>query len=256
MEADLGSNFYFSGHGLESRLAGSVRLRASGRDLPRATGTIRTLEGKFDAYGQQLAVERGIVNFQGFLDNPTLNVRAVRKGLPVEPGVEVTGPVKKPEVRLVSDPELPQAEKLSWLILGHGSEQMGSDDASTLLNAASALLGKDSSGGLTQQLQQRFGIEEFGLRRGDISDPWGRQATSRVAGSGSFSGTTPGTADSQIVTVSKRLATNVLLSYEQAVGRTENIVKLTVNLSRQLSVVGRTGSDNAVDLFYTFSFGR
>lgn len=256
VETDLGPSFYFSGHGLESRLAGSVRLKASGRDLPRATGTIRTVEGKFDAYGQKLVVERGLVNFQGFLDNPTLNVRAVRKGLSVEPGVEVTGPVQKPVVRLVSDPELPEAEKLSWLVLGHGPEQMGSNDGSTLLNAASAILGKDSSGGLTQQLQQRFGIEEFGVRRGDVSDPWGHQATSRVAGSGSFSGTTPGTTDSQIVTVSKRLAANMLLSYEQAVGRTENIVKLTVNLSRKLSVVGRAGSDNAVDLFYTFSFGK
>lgn len=255
IEADLGPHFYFSGDGLDSRLAGSLRLKASGRDLPRATGTIRTVEGRFDAYGQKLAVERGIINFQGFLDNPTLNVRAVRKGLPVEPGVEVTGPVQKPVVRLVSDPELPEAEKLSWLILGHGSEQMGGNDATTLLNAASALLGRDSSGGALQHLQKRFGIEELGLRQGQVGDTGGRQATSRVAGGG-FAGTPAGSAAGQIVTVSKRLSSNVLLSYEQALGRTENIVKLTVNLSRRLSVVGRAGSDNAIDLFYTFSFGR
>ncbi|HJW25634.1 MAG TPA: translocation/assembly module TamB domain-containing protein [Rhodocyclaceae bacterium] len=256
IETDLGPHFYFSGSGLESRLAGSIRLRASGQDVPRATGTIRTVEGKFDAYGQKLAVERGIINFQGFLDNPSLNVRAVRKGLPVEPGVEVTGPVKRPVVRLVSDPELPEAEKLSWLVLGHGSEQLGGNDASTLLNAATTLLGRDSSsGGVMQQLQRRLGFEDIGLRQGQIGDPGGRQATSRIVGSG-FSGATPATTGSQIVTVSRRLSSNVLLSYEQALGRAENIVKLTVNLSRRLSVVGRTGSDNAVDLFYTFSFGK
>lgn len=256
IETDLGPRFYFSGFGLESRLAGSVRLKAAGQDLPRATGTIQTVEGKFDAYGQKLSVERGIINFQGFLDNPTLNVRAVRKGLPVEPGVEVTGPVKKPVVRLVSDPELPEAEKLSWLVLGHGSEQLGSNDASTLLNAATGLLGRESSGGVVQQLQRRLGIEDFGVRQGQLGDPGGRQATSRVASSGGFSGSTPATTGSQIVSVSKRLSANAVLSYEQALGRTENIVKLTVNLTRRLSVVGRTGSDNAIDLFYTFSFGK
>ncbi|HZX30118.1 MAG TPA: translocation/assembly module TamB domain-containing protein, partial [Rhodocyclaceae bacterium] len=256
IDTDLGPHFHFSGFGLESRLAGSVRIKASGQDLPRATGTIQTVEGKFDAYGQKLAVERGIINFQGFLDNPVLNVRAVRKGLPVEPGVEVTGPVKKPVVRLVSDPELPEAEKLSWLVLGHGSEQLGSNDASTLLNAASGLLGRESSGSVVQQLQRRLGIEDFGVRQGQLGDPGGRQATSRVASSSGFSGTTPATTGSQIVSVSKRLSANAVLSYEQALGRTENIVKLTVNLSRRLSVVGRAGSDNAIDLFYTFSFGK
>jgi translocation and assembly module TamB len=253
---DLGPAFHFAGNGLESRLAGNVRLRAAGQDLPRATGTIQTVGGRFDAYGQKLTVERGIINFQGFLDNPALNVRAVRKGLPVEPGVEVTGPVKRPVVRLVSEPELPEAEKLSWLVLGRGSEQLGGNDASTLLNAASALLGREpSGGGVMQQLQRRLGFEELGLRQGQVGDPGGRQATSRIVGGG-FTGGTPASAGGQIVTVSRRLSSNVLLSYEQALGRTENIVKLTVNLSRRLSVVGRAGSDNAIDLFYTFTFGK
>jgi translocation and assembly module TamB len=39
-------------------------------------------------------------------------------------------------------------------------------------------------------------------------------------------------------------------------GRAEGIVKLTVNLTRQISVIGRAGSDNALDVFYTLSFGR
>lgn len=253
LTADLGRHFHFLGVGLESRLAGSVRLRSAGRDLPRASGSIHTVGGRFDAYGQKLSIERGILNFQDFVDNPSLNVRAVRQGLPVEAGVEVGGTVKKPVVRLVSDPELPDAEKLSWLVLGHGAEQTGGNDASVLLAAAGSILGKDS-GGVVQQLQRRFGIEEFGLRQGSLGDTGSRQATSRVAASGGFSGST--TTGEQIVTVGKRLSSNAVLSYEQALGRTENVVKLTVNLSRRLSVVGRAGSDNAIDLFYTFSFGR
>ena len=76
--ADLGRRFLFNGAGLSARLAGSVRLTARGRDLPRASGVIQTRDGRFDAYGQQLAIERGILSFQGLLDNPALDVLAVR----------------------------------------------------------------------------------------------------------------------------------------------------------------------------------
>ncbi|HJV93242.1 MAG TPA: hypothetical protein VJ572_07155, partial [Azonexus sp.] len=47
-----------------------------------------------------------------------------------------------------------------------------------------------------------------------------------------------------------------LLSYEQSLGRAESVVKLTVNLTRQISLIGRAGSDNALDVFYTLAFGR
>ena len=249
---DLGKNFLFQGAGLNSRLAGEVRLRASGRDLPRATGSIRTRDGKFDAYGQKLEIERGILTFQGLIDNPALDVKAVRKGLTVEPGVQISGTALRPVIKLISDPELPDSEKLAWLVLGHGPEQMSAGDATILLSAAGGLLG-NNAGGVVQQLKQNLGIDEFGIRQGNIGDNASRQPSSRVAGSSSD---TLASTGNQILSVGKRLSSNTLLSYEQTLGKAESIVKLTVSLSRQISLIGRAGSDNAVDIFYTFTFGR
>jgi translocation and assembly module TamB len=253
ISTDLGRNFLFHGAGLSSRLVGDVRITAQGRDLPRASGTIRTQGGRFDAYGQKLNIERGILSFNGLLDNPGLDVRAMRKGLAVEAGVQIGGTAQKPVVKLVSDPELPDAEKLAWLVLGHGPEQMGAGDATLLFSAAGGLLGNDS-GNLVQQLKKTFGFDEFGIRQGAIGDSGGRQATSRVAGGSSVD--TTATTGQQILSVGKRLSSNALLSYEQTLGRAEGIVKLTVNLTRQIAVVGRAGSDNALDVFYTMTFGR
>lgn len=250
--ADLGSNFLFNGAGLSTRLAGELRITARGRDLPRASGTIRTRSGRFDAYGQKLDIERGVLSFNGLLDNPGLDVRAVRKGLAVEPGVQISGTAQRPVVKLVSDPELPDAEKLAWLVLGHGSDQMGAGDATTLLSAAGGLLGNDS-GNVVQQIRKTFGFDELGVRQGSLGDTGGRQQVSRVAG-GSVD--TTGSTGQQIFSVGKRLSSNALLSYEQTLGRAEGIVKLTVNLSRQVAVIGRAGSDNALDIFYTLTFGR
>ncbi len=249
---DFGSHFLFNGAGLASRLAGEVRLRATGRDLPRASGSIRTRDGRFEAYGQKLEIERGILSFQGLPDNPALDVRAVRKGLAVEPGVQIGGTAQRPVIKLISDPELPDAEKLSWLVLGHGPEQMSTGDASVLLSAAGGLLGNDS-GNLVQQLKKAFGLDDFGVRQGNLGDTGSRRQASRIAASSSD---TTATTGNQIFSVGKRLSSNAMLSYEQSLGKAESIVKLTVNLTRQIAVIGRAGSDNALDLFYTLSFGR
>jgi translocation and assembly module TamB len=129
---------------------------------------------------------------------------------------------------------------------------MSAGDATVLLSAAGGLLGNDSPG-VIDQVKKSFGIDEIGLRQGELGSTGGRQAGSRIAG-----GSTDTTAatGNQIFSIGKRLSKNTLLSYEQTLGRAEGIVKLTVNLSRQISVIGRAGSDNALDIFYTITFGK
>ena len=157
-----------------------------------------------------------------------------------------------PGLRRSCHHRLPDPEKLTWLVLGHGPEQMGAGDATVLLSAAGGLLG-NNSGNVIQELKKNFGIDELGVRQGSIDGSGSRQPASRVAGS---SVDTTAATGNQIFSVGKRLSSNAMLSYEQTLGKAESIVKLTVNLTRQISIVGRTGSDNALDIFYTISFGK
>ncbi len=252
VDLELGRFFLFHGLGVDSRLAGGLKIRSEGAGLPRATGTIRTVGGRYDAYGQQLEIKRGILNFNGQIDNPGLNIRAVRSNLPVEPGVEVSGSVRKPVVRLVSDPEMPDGEKLSWLILGHPSEQQGGNESAVLLAAAQSLLG-GQEGGPLKSIQRELGIDEFAIVSGTVGGS-GRRQTSRIAG-----GTVmpvDDTTSGQIVNIGKRLSSNMQISYEQALTGAGSVVKLTVNLSRNLSLTGRAGTENALDLLWNYRFGR
>jgi translocation and assembly module TamB len=256
LQTELGEHFHFSGAGLRTRLVGQVRLTASGRDLTRASGSIRTQDGQFSAYGQQLSIERGVLRFQGLPDNPSLEVRAIRKGLSVEPGVQISGTAQRPVVRLISDPELPDHEKLSWLVFGHGSSTVGSADIGVLLGAAGGLLGNDS-GGVLQQLKQNFGLDEFGIRQGSLDGGSGRQSGSRVVGGQAGNALdTQATTGRQIFSIGKRLTSNATLSYEQSLGTAEGIVKLAISLTKNLTLIGRAGTDNAVDLFYTLTWGH
>ncbi len=228
---DLGKRFRLRSAGLAARLEGQLHVR--GNPLA-ATGSIAAQDGTYEAYGQRLVVERGIVNFQGPLENPGLNVLALRKGGAVEAGVAITGTAQRPVVRLVSTPAVPDAEKLSWIVLGRPPDAGGAD-AGLLLAAAGTILGGEGEA-LTTQIARTFGFDELTLRN---------------AQNGAQNGAA---LDSQIVSLGKRLSRRAYLSYEQGLSATTGALKLTYTLTRRISVVTRTGEDNAVDVFYNFDF--
>jgi translocation and assembly module TamB len=224
---DLGDHFYIRAAGFEGRLAGQLNVHGEPGELMHVTGSIAAQDGVFNAYGQSLQVERGIVNFQGPLDDPGLNILAVRKGLDVEAGVEVTGTVRHPTVRLVSTPNVPDAEKLSWIVLGRVPDTSGVDSA-LLLAAAGSILGGQSGGHLGKSL----GIDEISL--------------SQQAG-----------ADSQPIqkmTVGKQLSSRARISYEQSLNEVGSTAIFTYTLTPRINIVTRTGTEDAVDIFYTFRF--
>lgn len=232
---DLGKHFYLRASGLEARLAGQLSVREAPGQPLRVIGTIAASDASFEAYGQLLTVERGIVNFQGPLSDPGLNILALRKGLSVEAGVEVTGTARHPAVRLVSTPVVPDAEKLSWIVLGRAPDASGID-SSILLAAAGSILG-GGPGGITGQLKQTLGVDELSMRQGEAGQAVDENPLS-----------------SQIITVGKRLSARAFLSYEQGVTAVAGVTKLTYTLTPRVNIVTQAGVDNAIDVFYTFSF--
>lgn len=247
----LGNQLYLSALGLDTRLTGQLVLVADSGEPMRATGTLETLGGTYEGYGQKLVIERGLVNFQGPLDNPGLNVVALRKGLEVEAGVSISGTVRRPSVKLVSSPEVPDTEKLSWIVLGRAPEGGGSGDVAALIPAAQALLG-GPGGGISRQLAAGLGVDEFSIGQGELNSV-GRVATSSVVGGGSAT-RGDATVSGQVLSVGKRLSADTLLSFEQSLSGVEHVVKLTHQLTRQLAVIGRAGTDNAIDLRWSLSF--
>ncbi|GAA5177863.1 translocation/assembly module TamB domain-containing protein [Niveibacterium umoris] len=257
VEADLGNALYLHAFGVDTRLVGAIRLRGRPGEPLRATGRVETRDGQYDAYGQRLAIDEGLITFQGPLDNPTLAITALRKGLAVEAGVAIGGSAQRPKVRLVSDPNVPDAEKLSWIILGRAPGGNSDADGAILVAAAGALLG-DQTSGLKNQISSMFGIDQIMIAQSE-NRGLGHGATSQVAGSATgFSSSSAGVASDsvagQVLMIGKRLTRDINLSYEQSLTGSESIVKLTYALTRRISMVARAGSDNALDLHYSVSF--
>jgi translocation and assembly module TamB len=242
LTADLGDDFHIRGLGADAYLAGSVHVRKVGDGQPRINGSVRTVSGTYAAYGQRLAIERGVVTFSGAYDNPSVDVLAMRKRpegeqlseTNVEAGVQVRGTALSPTAKLVSTPNVPDSEKLSWLVLGHGMEGTTGNEADVLSAAAGALLGgKGGTGGIQSKLANSLGIDELGVRQG--------------------AGQESGLANT-VVTVGKRISSRLYLSFEQGAATATSVVRLRYKLTPRITLVLQTGTNTALDVLYSWAF--
>jgi translocation and assembly module TamB len=241
----LGEHVWFRGRGLNMRLRGDLRITGEPGAALRGTGSIRTAEGTYDAYGQQLRIEHGTLTFFGSLENPSLDVLALRKGLPVEAGVEVTGNVARPRARLVSLPDVPDPEKISWLVLGRGPGDVSQGEASTLVAAANAILGRTSPAG---DIARRFGFDEVKIGRTDTASALGTLPQSTVAGK------TGSASAAEVVTVGKRLTKDIYVVYEQGLADAEGALRITWQITQKMQVLLRAGYLPGVDAVYRWTF--
>jgi translocation and assembly module TamB len=173
----FGDDISINGFGLTSKLSGGIDwTKKRGSALGRANGAIRIDEGVFKAYGQHLTIEDGRLLFAGPVDNPGLNLRAVRPDLPVKAGVNVTGTVRAPKISLFSEPPQSDGNTLSYIVTGHALDEASGSDASLLTQAALSL-GAEESAAVTNQISNALGLDELSVAAGDTA-----RDTSLVAG--------------------------------------------------------------------------
>jgi translocation and assembly module TamB len=126
---DLGPQFEVRGQGLEARLEGQLSVRATpALPTPRVLGEVRTVNGTYRAYDQKLRIESGVLRFTGPYDDPALDIRAVRvlpENANQRVGVQLSGNAQSPRVALFADPDLPDGDKLAWLVLGRPASAAG-----------------------------------------------------------------------------------------------------------------------------------
>lgn len=156
----------FDGYGLVGQVSGSLTVTESPGLPTRASGALQIDEGRYTAWGQQLEIERGRLLYSGGpISEPGLDVRAVRRPRNVMVGVNVRGTLTAPELRLISEPPMEQAELLSWLVLGMPLQQASGNDRQLLDNAtrSAGLAGGEL---LAREIGRRLGLSDVGIEHG------------------------------------------------------------------------------------------
>jgi translocation and assembly module TamB len=227
VQVDLGDDLRLLGRGIDTRLTGRLNVSAPNGRLA-LDGQVRAVEGQYAAYGQKLAIQRGVLSFSGEMENPRLDILAVRPNLDVEVGVQVSGTAQAPRVRLVSTPEMSDYDKLSWLVVGRAPEGLGSADTAILQRAALALLAGEGQSP-DAQLLGRLGLDEFSLRQADN-----------------------GEVRDTVVTLGKQLSRRWYVGYERSVNTTTGSWQLIYRVAQRFTLRAQSGSDNSLDAIWTW----
>jgi translocation and assembly module TamB len=232
IDVNLGNKLTFEGSGLDTSLQGSVHVKTSPAGYLTGQGTITAANGTYYAFGQKLTIDRGQLIFDGPLDNPALDVVALRKNLAVEAGVAVTGTVKVPRVRITSNPPVPENEALSWLIAGEPLSTGSRSDYAALAAASSALLSGSGGKPFSTEIAQRLGLDDISVRSGGIG----------AAGAAGTAG--------QVIVFGKRISERLSLGFEQGLSVASNALRLEYALTKTLTLRAEAGTVSGVGVYY------
>ncbi len=157
----LKDDIRMKGFGLEGALDGELRVRGRpGREM--SGDGVLNVTGEYTAYGQNLSISRGRLQWSNSpISDPRIDVRAERRVGDVTAGVDVSGRASQPTARVWSNPEMPQSEAMSYLVLGRSLASATSRE-NQQINAASAALSA-GVGLLGSQIGARLGLDDAGI---------------------------------------------------------------------------------------------
>lgn len=212
----------FNAFGLTGDLEGTLRI---GNEMD-TRGSLQLVDGKFQKYGQDLDLRKARILFTGPIAQPYLDIEAIRRVDTVVAGLRMTGPVTSPQTEVFSEPEMPQTDALSYLILGRAPQSQG--DEGQMRNAAISL-GLKQASKVTQGLGEEIGIRELTLEA-------------------------EGSGDSASVVASGYLTEDLSLRYGVGLFEPITTVALRYDIGRYFYLEAASGLAASLDLFYTRDF--
>ena len=226
IELDLGDKLRVRGRGLDTTLGGELRIGSTSGRLT-VNGIVSASDGTYAAYGQKLEIERGMVIFNGDVENPALDVLALRPDLDIQAGVAINGPLRSPRVRLYTSTDMSESDKLSWLVLGRASEGLGRSDTALLQRAAVALLAGDGEAP-TDTLLRNLGLDQLSVRQSDTD------------------------VRETVVSLGKQLSRRWYVGYERGVNATAGTWQLIYRIAQRFTLRAQSGLENSLDLIWVW----
>ncbi|MDN4500785.1 translocation/assembly module TamB domain-containing protein [Alteromonadaceae bacterium BrNp21-10] len=218
--------------GLKSDIHGQLILNMNNAHLA-AHGELKLANGRYQAYGQDLQIRKGEISFSGPADTPFLNIDAIREPTRtadnVIAGIRVEGDAQQPKVSVFSEPAMDQPQALSYLLRGQNLNQSGETSGDAMLANALIGFGLSKSGDNITHIGRKLGVEDLTLD-------------------------TSGQGDGTKLSVSGYIAPGVQIRYGVGVFDSASEVALRYQLLPKLYIEAVSGLNNALDLYYQFSF--
>ncbi|MDR3414828.1 MAG: translocation/assembly module TamB domain-containing protein [Nevskia sp.] len=256
----LGDAVNFKGFGLATRLEGSVTVSEEPQRDTSGLGELRLVEGRYQAYGQDLKIETGRLIFDGGpIQQPAVDLYATRRPQQdITVGVRVRGTLDKPLLTLQSDPAMAREQQLSWLVLGRPLDQSSSGDRSAISQAALSL-GLSGGDYFAQKFGKSLGLDQISIGQGpvggasvaaDATSIQGSQAAQNAPGSAAY------TSQAAQLTLGKYLTPRLFVSYGVSLFQPGQTFRMLYDIGHGFKLQTESGVASGGDLIYTFERGR
>lgn len=212
----------FAAFGVTGNLEGTLRI---GNDMD-TRGTLQLVDGNYEAYGQDLELRTARLLFVGNLTEPYLEIEAVREVGTVVAGLRLSGPVQSPSTEVFSNPDMPQSDALSYLILGRAPQSQGDEGQ---MSRAALSLGLTQASKVTGEIGEELGI---------------RQLTLEAEGAG----------EQTSVVASGYLSEDLSVRYGVGIFEPITTVALRYDLGKYFYLEAASGLAASLDIFYTRDF--
>ena len=232
VNTQLGNALHLTAFGLESLVGGELNIKQNQQQPLSAYGELALSDATYKAFGQHLMLEQGQIIFTGSVNNPVINIKAIRDPKEtndgVIAGVYVNGDANQPALTVFSEPVLEQQQAISYLLRGYGlgtDSKYGQDLAIAMLVNS----GLGGASGAVNALGDAVGIDNLNV-------------------------TTSGSGDQTRLEFSGFIGPKLQLRYGVGVFDALPEVGLRYQVNRRLFVEFINNTDQALDLLYQFSF--
>ncbi len=222
----LGDEARFRGFGLDTELSGALEITQRDTGAPLTYGELTVEEGVFQTYGRTLTIEHGKLLFFGSLNNPALDIRAVRQAEDVKVGVQMNGTLRNIRSQLFSSPTLPDGDIIAVMLTGRPMAEVGSAQDSNALMGAITSLGINQGQSLTNQVRNQLGLDTLAI-------------------------TSTGDTSNSSLTLGKYLTPKLFIRYGVGLFETESTLSVDYSISENIKLEAKSGSTQSVDIKYT-----
>jgi autotransporter translocation and assembly factor TamB len=233
LTVDIPKNAWVQGPGMAIELSGKIRVTKALQEPFILAGNVETVRGFATFYGKKFTVQEGKVTFPGTEEiNPFLDVTVTHKVSDYVVTIGVGGKATQPKLSLSSEPELPEADVVSLLVLGKTTDRLTASEQNTLADQAQRIAGGIAAKQIQDTIGKPLGLDTVEIQAGN------KLGEGRVG-------------------VGRYVTQDIFLSYERELGgESENKVGVEYSLNRRLKLKGSSSDlgNTAVDIFWHLDY--
>lgn len=253
----LGDQVRIEGFGLKTSIEGNVALSQRPGFEALGRGELRLIDGRYQAYGQDLNIETGRLIFSGGpVKTPAVDLYATRQPREdIKVGVRVRGTLARPELSLQSSPSLPREQQLSWLVLGRSLENSSTQDRS-LVSSAALSLGLGGGDYLAGLLGKKVGLDELSVGGGAVNNSEVAANAQSISGAQSAGAGVDAGAQAAQLTLGKYLTPKLFVSYGISLFQEGYTFRMLYSIGHGFKLSTESGTASGGDIIYTTERGR